>query len=113
MLDCIASILESLLRLLLPAPGRHRAPTPTPADASPTMRQSHAPQAPARMLCTESPEDPDPGVRPYMLTPEECRERWERAEHRLQRERRRALWLASHGLDVGPRWIHGAKVAAR
>ncbi|WEB46129.1 hypothetical protein MOV08_16675 [Streptomyces yunnanensis] len=45
-------------------------------------------------------------VRPYVLTPEE---RWER---RLQRERRRTLWLAVHGIDVGPRRIHGVEVAA-
>ncbi|WP_018536616.1 hypothetical protein [Streptomyces sp. MspMP-M5] len=47
-----------------------------------------------------------PLVRPYVLTPAERRER------RLRRERRRVLWLAVHGIDVGPRWIHGMKVAA-
>ncbi|WP_411120732.1 hypothetical protein [Streptomyces sp. x-19] len=45
-------------------------------------------------------------VRPYVLTPEERRER------RAQRERRRTLWLAVHGIDMGPRWIHGVEVAA-
>ncbi|MBT2528101.1 hypothetical protein J7E91_22455 [Streptomyces sp. ISL-99] len=29
-----------------------------------------------------------------------------------QRARRRALWLAVHGVDVGPRLIHGVEVAA-
>ncbi|THA32359.1 hypothetical protein E6R18_14210 [Streptomyces sp. A1277] len=36
--------------------------------------------------------------------------RWERAENRMRRERRRALWLALHGVDVGPRVIHGMAV---
>ncbi|MGK5532120.1 hypothetical protein ACSNOC_16190 [Streptomyces sp. URMC 129] len=50
-------------------------------------------------------------VRPYMLTPEERQQRRdaERAE-RLRRERRRTLWLATHGIDMGPRWIHGMEV---
>jgi hypothetical protein len=37
-------------------------------------------------------------IRPYLLTPE-------------QRQRRRALWLATYGIDVGPRHIHGMEVA--
>ncbi|MEV0368331.1 hypothetical protein AB0I10_00600 [Streptomyces sp. NPDC050636] len=44
-------------------------------------------------------------IRPYVLTPEERRER------RLQRGRRRSLWLAAYGYDAGPRWIHGVEVA--
>lgn len=36
--------------------------------------------------------------------------RWERAENRMRRERRRALWLASCGIDVGPHTIHGVMV---
>ncbi|MEU2676319.1 hypothetical protein ABZ638_05440 [Streptomyces sp. NPDC007107] len=44
-----------------------------------------------------------PLVRPYLLAPD---------EFRLQRQRRRALWLAPHGVDTGPRRIHGVKVAA-
>ncbi|MFI0979881.1 hypothetical protein ACH4SP_23120 [Streptomyces sp. NPDC021093] len=40
-------------------------------------------------------------------------ERWERVNHRLQRQRRRELWLASYGVDAGPRvmQIHGMAVA--
>ncbi|WP_307675772.1 hypothetical protein [Streptomyces sp. V4I2] len=53
------------------------------------------------------PFEPDtPLVRPYLLTAEE------RHERRLQRQRRRALWLAVHGIDVGPRHIHGMEVSA-
>lgn len=37
-------------------------------------------------------------------------DRWERAENRWRRERRRALWLALHGIDVGPSVIHGVVV---
>ncbi|MFI9047905.1 hypothetical protein [Streptomyces sp. NPDC053427] len=44
-------------------------------------------------------------IRPYVLSSEERRER------RAQRVRRQALWLAVHGYDAGPRWIHGVEVA--
>lgn len=60
-LNLIAKILDPLLRLLFPAPGRHRAPD---------RRRRHA-----------------------------------------QRSRRRALWLATHGIDTGARRIHGVEVA--
>ncbi|WP_306423450.1 hypothetical protein [Streptomyces sp. JJ36] len=45
-------------------------------------------------------------VRPYLV----AHEREEEA--RLRRARRRALWLAVHGVDVGPRLIHGVEVTA-
>uniref|UniRef100_UPI0034212EC4 hypothetical protein n=1 Tax=Streptomyces yangpuensis TaxID=1648182 RepID=UPI0034212EC4 len=35
-----------------------------------------------------------------------------RARARRQRARRVALWLALHGVDIGPRVIHGRVVAA-
>lgn len=35
------------------------------------------------------------------------------AEHRLQRGRRRAAYLATVGIDVGPARIHGVRVASR
>ncbi|PAZ14270.1 hypothetical protein CLM62_20055 [Streptomyces sp. SA15] len=34
-----------------------------------------------------------------------------RRKRRLQRQRRRALWLATYGIDVGPRRIHGVEVS--
>jgi hypothetical protein len=34
-----------------------------------------------------------------------------RAQRRQQRRRRRAAWLASVGIDNGPRVIHGVRVA--
>ncbi|MFD7292559.1 hypothetical protein ACFV9W_04655 [Streptomyces sp. NPDC059897] len=33
-------------------------------------------------------------------------------EHRRQRERRRALYLATLGIDTGPRYIHGVRIPA-
>ncbi|MCP9992452.1 hypothetical protein LUX09_21415 [Streptomyces albogriseolus] len=46
-------------------------------------------------------------VRPYLLAHEQ------RAQARRQRARRRTLWLAVHGIDVGPRRIHGVDVGSR
>ena len=54
-----------------------------------------------------------PLVRPYLLA-HERRQALAQAqtEVRRQRSRRRALWLAVHGVDIGPRVIHGREVAA-
>ncbi|MFC4471529.1 hypothetical protein ACFPH6_44775 [Streptomyces xiangluensis] len=60
------SLLMALLRVLLPAQGRHRA-------ASPQLTYR---------------------------------------ERRLQRRRRRELWLAVQGIDAGPRRIHGVELPA-
>ncbi len=100
-----ARLFELLLRVLLPAGGRHRS-----ADASPEAGCEDAatpvpPRVPSKhsgALCGEDV----PLIRPYVLTPEERRQRKER---RLQCGRRRALWLAVHGIDAGPRWIHGVE----
>lgn len=99
---CIARLFEQLLRLLLPAHGRHRL-----AGAAPGTPPAHCRTAPAPQLRTPRTPAPlrgedSPLVRPYLLTHEE----------RLRRQRRRALWLATHGVDVGPRRIHGVEVAA-
>ncbi|OMI33868.1 hypothetical protein SPAR_39261 [Streptomyces sparsogenes DSM 40356] len=47
-------------------------------------------------------------VRPYVV----AHERAERRLRRLRRQRRRTLWLAVHGIDIGPRVIHGVRVVA-
>lgn len=96
----IARIFEPLLRLLLPAPGRHRSPEP-PSSVKPVA-------VPTRTLPRVSVlRGEDIGlVRPYLVAFER------RQEARRQRGRRRALWLAVHGVDIGPRLIHGVEVAA-
>ncbi len=66
-----AWIIELVLKVLLPAQGRHRS-----TNQPPTTKRPDTPQ-----------------------------------ERRLQRSRRRAVWLATVGVDAGPRWIHGVEVA--
>jgi hypothetical protein len=92
----IARILEPLLRLMWPPPGRHRART---AVAVPPPRPTRAPDPVLR-------GEDSPLVRPYLVAHER------REEARRQRVRRRALWLAVHGIDIGPRLIHGVEVTA-
>ncbi|GGZ77251.1 hypothetical protein GCM10010344_50360 [Streptomyces bluensis] len=113
MAHCIALLCTLLLRLMLPPRGRHRAarrgiaapPSPT-TNTAPTEPRSAAPPPRPHLLRGED----SPLVRPYVLTPAE---RHAQKRHRQQqRQRRRTLWLAVHGIDVGPRWIHGMKVAA-
>ncbi|WP_307852232.1 hypothetical protein [Streptomyces sp. b94] len=86
MLHRIACLLEPLLRLLCPPPGG----TGTRTGAVPGEQRS-----PPRV------------GRPYLLAHER------RAQARQQRARRRTLWLAVHGIDVGPRRIHGVDVGSR
>jgi hypothetical protein len=43
-------------------------------------------------------------VRPYLVAHEQ------QQEEQRQRARRRTLWLAVHGVDFGPRMIHGVRV---
>ncbi|MEU5000891.1 hypothetical protein [Streptomyces sp. NPDC021622] len=45
-------------------------------------------------------------VRPYLVAFEG------RQEERRQRARRREVWLAVHGVDIGSRLIHGVEVTA-
>lgn len=47
---------------------------------------------------------------PLDLAARRSYQRQERVQTRLRRERRRALWLATYGIDVGPRVIHGMAV---
>ncbi|MFE3851547.1 hypothetical protein ACFXPN_10420 [Streptomyces griseorubiginosus] len=104
MLHHIARLIEPLLRLLWPASGRHRHRTGGGAPLAPV------PAAPSRRPSPH--ETPLRGedsrlVRPYLLAHEQ------REQARRQRARRRALWLAVHGVDVGPRRIHGVDVGSR
>ncbi|MFB7516335.1 hypothetical protein [Streptomyces sp. NPDC056144] len=86
----IVRLVGLILSLLLPPSGRRRR------EAAPP------PQAPPAHVCTRVPllrGEGSPLVRPYLDTPATLR------------ARRRALWLATHGVDVGPRLIHGVEVA--
>lgn len=104
----IACLLEPLLRLLWPASGCHRhgnraggaAPVPGPAAPVAPGRRPSPHEAPLRGEDSRL-------VRPYLLAHER------RAQARQQRARRRTLWLAVHGIDVGPRRIHGVDVGSR
>ncbi|WP_274915492.1 hypothetical protein [Streptomyces sp. WZ-12] len=98
----IASLFLPLLRLLLPAAGRHRADgTPAVAahriDAPRPVPPLRSPARPPTLLRGED----SPLVRPYVLGVEE--------RQGLRRGRRRALWLAVHGVDVDPLRLHGAR----
>jgi hypothetical protein len=108
----IALLCTQLLRLLLPPRGRHRAvprPVGGPPEVSHVTASGCAPvhRRPHRPHCTLLRGEDSPLVRPYALPLDEWRH-----ERRQQRQRRRALWLAMHGIDIGPRRIHGVKVAA-
>ncbi|MFM9558133.1 hypothetical protein [Streptomyces caniscabiei] len=104
MLHFTVRALAWLLSLCLPTPpGRHRAVNPTARH----RLSREVPVIPTATTFTDVAELIDgsasPLVRPYLLTPDE--------RHR-QRERRRALYLASLGIDTGPDHIHGIRVGA-
>ncbi|GAA1356212.1 hypothetical protein [Streptomyces beijiangensis] len=103
--NIIAHLFEWLLRFLFPASGRRRA-----ADAQTGVNRGRA-------FTGQLPgEIPVPShlvlrgedvalVHPYLMAYEQ------RQEERLRRKRRRELRFAAHGIDIGPRLIHGVEVA--
>ena len=96
MLDLIVRILAWMLTHCTPHPrGRHRL------GALPPLRL--APLAPPPRFTEFLDGNASRLVRPYVL---------DRAEHRRQRERRRAASLATLGIDVGQKHIHGVRVPA-
>ncbi|GAA3099508.1 hypothetical protein GCM10010449_23400 [Streptomyces rectiviolaceus] len=96
MTDLIARLFGPFLRFLLPATGRHRG-----ASAASCSR-CEQPAFYIELAVTDVLDgEGNVIVRPYLVAD----------ELRLQRQRRRALWLAVHGVDVGPRIIHGMEVA--
>ncbi|WAX79991.1 hypothetical protein HUV60_022320 [Streptomyces sp. KMM 9044] len=99
---CIAHIFEPLLRLLRPAPGRHRAP-----DSRPTLPVVEAStECPPHALAAPVLQGEDTGlVRPYLLAHEQ-------REQQRRRAPRRALWLAVHGVDIGPLLTRSMEVGA-
>ncbi|MFC0600315.1 hypothetical protein [Streptomyces palmae] len=97
MIEPVRRLLELMLRLLLPSSGRHRAAIPHVTGPTPVVADASTPQM---VLLSSGAEDVATLVRPYVLTPEERRSR---------QRRRRTLWLAVHGLDLG---AYEAKAAA-
>jgi hypothetical protein len=96
----IAWTFETLLCLLLPARGRHRSSDPSQAARTMDAPTTRLPRVPAL-------RGEDIGlVRPYLVAHER------RQEEREQRARRRTLVLATYGVDIGPRRIHGVEVTA-
>jgi hypothetical protein len=75
MLQVTAKLVLLLLRLVIPASGRHRAHVPPP-----TPRRRHVPPLPRYRRRPEVPlcGDASELIRPYALTPEEFRQRWTR-----------------------------------
>jgi hypothetical protein len=95
MLDLTLRLLAWMLSICTPRPrGRHRL------GSVPPLRYVPAPPPRFTDLLGGSTSRL---VRPYVL---------DAAEHRRQRERRRALYLATLGIDVGPTHIHGVRVPA-
>ncbi|MCT2592238.1 hypothetical protein LHJ74_20420 [Streptomyces sp. N2-109] len=85
-----------------PSTGRHRVGAPAARPAAPLpLPLPLAVPAPRRRLPEDTVIDADelPIVRPYVTAYE-------------RRERRRALFLAVEGVDVGPDIIHGMRVGA-
>ena len=95
-------VLLGLLMLTLPPTGRHRprrmthprpaAPTPRPRHRAPTRRSPYAREQTALLDGARSPLE-----RPYLAAD---------SARAVQRRRRRALWLATVGVDVDQRNIH-------
>lgn len=99
---CIVRIFEPLLRLLLPAPGRHRSPEQPSADLC-----VEAPIAcPSRASASPVVRGEEIGlVRPYLVA-------HERREQQRRRARRRVVRLAVHGIDIDARLVGGVEVRA-
>ncbi|WP_405870265.1 MULTISPECIES: hypothetical protein [unclassified Streptomyces] len=97
MLDLTVRTLAWMLSLCTPPPrGRHRLGT-----LLPPLRITPVP--PPHRFTERLDGNASRLVRPYVLDP---------TEHRRQRERRRAARLATLGIDVGPKHIHGIRVPA-
>lgn len=110
MVKPIVRLFELLLRFLLPPVGRHRQGGVNP-NRVPSDRRRLVVCHSALPLAAEPPPAWPRMVSPCVRSRAQAEyERWERTEQRLRRQRRRALWLAMHGVDVGPRVIHGVAV---
>jgi hypothetical protein len=99
----LEKLFEKLFRLLmLVGHGRGAVCAPSgQSDGTRAVRQWRC----AAPVASVSPGEDGGYVQPYSGVPQGHRKR------HVQRTRRRALWLAVHGIDVGPRVIHGVRVA--
>lgn len=103
--------LRTLLNLCLPGKGRHR---PVVKALNAPEGRIQVPVSPAPLTTPRSPygaPEPLQGedvrlVRPYVT----AHERRQQVHVQITRERRIALLLATHGLDVGPTVIHGVRL---
>jgi hypothetical protein len=106
--DFIVRFLKWTLTRCTPRPsGRHRTEPPqaSPALPYPTTART-APPVPRFGEALD--ETASRLVRPYLLGDAAAH-----LERRRQRERRRALYLATWGIDMGTHQIHGVQVATR
>ncbi|REK87642.1 hypothetical protein DY245_25690 [Streptomyces inhibens] len=103
---CIARIFEPLLRLLLPAPGRHRSEGMYPYVSM--QPRTDRPPVRSRLVRVQMVRGEDSVmVRPYLVAYER------RQEDRLHCACRYARRSDAQGVGLG-RWsAHGAEVAAR
>ena len=101
----ILRLLGWILTALTPRPsGRHRATHPK-WHLTRHLPAPLAPQLPRHARPLDGTTSPL--VRPYLLGDVESH-----LEARRQRERRRALYLATLGIDIVPNSIHGVTVGA-
>ena len=99
-------VMDVLVRLLLPSSGRHRAGTGA-ACAQTDLRADVPAMRPTVRAVGPALRGEDIGhVRPYFV----AHERKQKAQRK--RARRRTLWLAVHGVDIGPRMMHGVRAAS-
>lgn len=98
--DLIVRLLKGALTICGPTPrGGHRA-----TDARPRPSAAVIPQLPRFDSVLDG--SASAFVRPYLLGNAEAH-----LERRRQRERRRSLYLATWGIDIGAHRIHGVQVA--
>ncbi|MFE9778631.1 hypothetical protein ACFYPA_10745 [Streptomyces sp. NPDC005775] len=117
MKQAIARLLEPLLRFLITGSSRRHQQEWGAADPYTYPYSCDYVAGPTTYRTGERPPrgEDSPLVRPYLVAHERqlaIEAARVAAEERRQRARRRTLWLAVHGVDAGPRHIHGVEVAA-
>jgi hypothetical protein len=115
MKDLVARLIEPLLRFRFPGRRPCRPKDPPPSTYPYSCEYVAGPTGYRTGERPPRGED-SPLVRPYLVAFEresaaaEAARAW--AEARRHRARQRALWCAVHGVDVGPRPVHGVEVVA-